>query len=195
MGVAVDSIDMGEGWYANEVLADVTKPQVGSIILKIPQMKNGVEYLVNQLHRVVRPRNLWVLRIWGHGSIGMQLTSAGHDATYDSDWGAGISIFNFDGLASKLATLRPLFISEKARIELRGCIAGYGTFGSALMMKLANTCGCRVHASADFQAGNNWRGQVWEANPYGSMRKVHGYDIYGGFTPNYMPATNSWSYY
>jgi hypothetical protein len=195
MGVAVDSIDMASGWFAKEVLDDVTKPSVGSIIVRVPKMANGVEYLVNQLHRLVRPKNLWVLRIWGHGGVGMQLASAGEDATYDPDWGAGLSVFNFSGLEDKLETLRPLFISEKARIELRGCIAGFGAFGSQLMMKLANTCGCRVHASDEFQAGNNWRGQVWEANPYWSIRKVHGYDIYGGFTPNYMPATNGWSYY
>src|SRR5258708_1453760 len=71
MGVAVDSIDMGETWFAKEVLADVTKQAVGSIILRIPQMEDGVEYMVNQLHNLVRPKNLWVLRIWGHGGIGM----------------------------------------------------------------------------------------------------------------------------
>ena len=195
MGVAVDSIDMGEAWYAKEVLADVTKPGVGSIILRLPPTRNGVEYLVKQLHHVVRPKNLWVLRIWGHGGCGIQLASAGEDASYSADWGAGISVFNFPQLEDKLATLRRLFISAKARIELRGCIAGFGSFGSSLMTKLARTCGCRVHASDEFQAGNNWRGNVWEADPYGFTRRVHGYDIYGGFTPNYMPKTNSWSYY
>ena len=100
MGVAVDSIDMGEAWLAKEVLADVTKPAVGSIIVRVPQMEDGVEFLVDQLHRLVRPKNLWVLRIWGHGGVGMQLASAGHDATYSSDWGAGLSVFNFDGLGS-----------------------------------------------------------------------------------------------
>ena len=193
MGVAVDSIDMGEDWFAKEVLADVTRPGVGSIIVKVPKMKNGIDYLVKKLQLLVRPKSLWVVRIWGHGGVGMQLASAGEEASYESDWGAGLSVFNLDGLESTLETLRPLFMSEKARIELRGCIAAYGSFGSALMMRLARTCGCRVHASEDYQAGNNWRGLVWEANPYGTMRKVHGYDIYGGHTSKYMPATNSWS--
>ena len=195
MGVAVDSIDMGTGGFSQEVLEDVTKPEVGSIILRIPKMQNGVAYMVNQLRRTVRQRNLWVLRIWGHGNVGMQLVSAGEEATYGEDWGAGISVFNFPTLASTLAKLQPLFVSDKARIELRGCIAGFGSFGSSLMLKLARTCGCRVHASEDYQAGNNWRGPVWEANPYGTMRKIHGYDIYGGFSPTYQPETNSWSYY
>src|SRR5262249_39588198 len=108
MGVAVDSIDMGEKWFAKEVLEDVTKPDCGSIIIRVPQMEDGVAYMVDQLHALVRPKNLWVLRIWGHGSIGMQLASAGHEASYSPTWGAGLSVFNIGSLEEKLASLQPL---------------------------------------------------------------------------------------
>jgi hypothetical protein len=190
MGVAVDVVDMGEEWLAKEVLADVTKPDVGSIIIRVPKMESGVMHMVSAIRKSVKPKSLWVMRMWGHGSCGEQLISAGHVDRFDDVWGAGINTFNFDNLRGALASLRPLFVSERARIELRGCIAGFGSFGSALMFNLAQTCGVRVHASDEYQRSNNWVGQVWEADPYGFIRKVHGYDIYGGYTPVYMPSKN-----
>ena len=67
------------------------------------------------------------------------------------------------------------------------------TVGSALILKLARMLKCRVHAASDFQAGMRWISHVWEADPYGFIRPVQGYDIDGSTSPHYMRPT-SFSY-
>lgn len=187
MGSAIDVVDLGDSRLADDVLGFLNKTNCESKVITIPSTNDAVGYMARAVCRSAKSHDLWVLRIWGHGGCGMQLVGAGEDAYYGEDWRGGITTDNIDDLKDTLAPLRALFVNERARLELRGCIAGFSSFGTALMLKLAKMLGCRVHASSDFQAGRKWIGQVWEADPYGSMRRVQGYDIDGSASPHYMP--------
>ena len=184
MGVAIDVVDMGDRKVAQDVLIGLNRADSGSKVITVPSMMDGVDYMVRAVRRSVTPHSLWALRIWGHGGCGLQNVSAGQDAYYGSEWQAGISTDNLDALEDTLAPLRPLFVSEKARLELRGCLSGFSSAGTALMLKLASMLKIRVHAASDFQSGIRWVGKVWEANPYGFVRAIQGYDVDGSTSPH-----------
>jgi hypothetical protein len=139
MGVAIDVVDMGDPKVAKDVLTGLNQADSGSKVITVPSMMD--DYMVRAVRRSVAPHNLWVLRIWGHESCGLQSVSAGQDVYYGSEWQAGISTDNLDALEETLAPLRPLF------------------------------------AASDFQVGLRWVGKVWEANPYGFVRAIQGYDV------------------
>jgi hypothetical protein len=190
MGVAIDVVDMGDPRLAQDVLGELREANCGSKVITLPRTDDGVGYMSRAVRRSVGPRNLWVLRLWGHGGCGFQNLSSGQDSYYGADWRGGLSTDNLDALEDTLAPLRPLFVNEKARVELRGCISGFSSFGTALMLKLAKILKVRVHASSDFQAGLRWISQVWEADPYGFTRRVQGYDVDGSTSPHYMRPTS-----
>ncbi len=192
MGVAIDVVDMGDPAVAQDVLMCLNRADCGSKVITVPPLDDGVEYMVRAVCRSVKPRDLWVLRIWGHGGCGMQNVSGGHDSYYGPDWHGGLTTDNLDDLELTLSALRPLFVNEKARVELRGCIAGFSSFGSALMLKLARMLKVRVHASSDFQIGIRWISRVWEADPYGYVHPIQGYDVDGTTSPHYMKPVSSY---
>lgn len=137
-------------------------------------MSNGVVRVVQQVRGRASGGRIALLRIFGHGTRGYQILTAGHGVTGTAEGhGSALTPRTVAYFHDQLATLRPFFLPYGSA-ELHGCHVGEGPRGHALVRDLAEVWNIPVTAGIRLQQVGrgqtfSFEGPTVTAYPGGSL--------------------------
>lgn len=149
----IDMVD-GAGKYQKQDLMQMGYKH----FIELHLMSNGLQQMKSQIKQIAGIYSITVLRVFGHGTPGMQNVSLG--TCYSANGNEASTIM--------LSTLNDLielkrYFAPNARVELRGCLVANDQ--GKMISALANLWNVRVQATTAKPMGHLFWEQVLEARP------------------------------